>query len=177
MVNTLNDSDNSHSTTALHLLQSAHKHSSLPTSPTDSQIHEIVQGAHHDLLINSGNKAYRTIWNELHNMKKLNHDLLTFLRFKNMPGLFFHNPEKIKEIAYQLAQASSEDELMEQFNEALTKTCNVTGSLWKEGLIEHPARDCADELGWYTTDGKRIVYSASTGSRLVYSSQHDQKMA
>lgn len=53
---------------ALEVVEVAHG-TSMPSILTDTQICEIVGNAHHDLLFVSGNKAYKVLWNELHDMK------------------------------------------------------------------------------------------------------------
>ncbi|KAM6491943.1 hypothetical protein JOM56_012581 [Amanita muscaria] len=157
------------------MLQGMQEAASMPLTLTDTQIREVIGKAHHDLLFDSGNKVYQAIWKELHDMKTLNRDLLTFLRFKNVLHSFFNKPENFEEILCDLMHAESEERLLEFFNEAIDKTDNMTCSIWKENLIEGAAQGCVDVPAWYTKDGQRVAYSSLTGSRLVYSSRHDLK--
>ncbi|KAM6501492.1 hypothetical protein JOM56_004506 [Amanita muscaria] len=173
VLDAVNNSQNPSSLTILDTDNSQDLSSPLLTL-TDSQIRNIVGRAHHDLLFESGNNAYTTIWNELHEMRNLNQDLLSFfkLRFKGIPGIFYNDPEKIQDIICTFTQAGSEEQLLDQFDDMLDKTGNTLRSVWKDGLIGRPyqAQEGASDRAWYTDNGQRIVYSPSTGKRLVYSS-------
>jgi hypothetical protein len=50
------------------------------STPTDKEICQIVGKAHHDLLFASGNKAYKMLWKELHDMKYVSHLLFKFYK-------------------------------------------------------------------------------------------------
>ncbi|KAM6489419.1 hypothetical protein JOM56_015136 [Amanita muscaria] len=173
VLDAVNNSQNPSSLTILDTDNSQDLSSPLLTL-ADSQICNIVGRAHHDLLFESGNNAYTTIWNELHEMRNLNQDLLSFfkLRFKGILGIFYNDPEKIQDIICTFTQAGSEEQLLDQFDDMLDKTGNTLRSVWKDGLIGRPyqAQEGASDRAWYTDNGQRIVYSPSTGKRLVYSS-------
>ncbi|KAM6489436.1 hypothetical protein JOM56_015069 [Amanita muscaria] len=68
VLDAVNNSQNPSSLTILDTDNSQDLSSPLLTL-TDSQIRNIVGRAHHDLLFESGNNAYTTIWNELHEMR------------------------------------------------------------------------------------------------------------